>query len=313
MLSEFKLLERIRSQIPQSLRVAHGFKDDAAVIPTKKNENWLLTSDVLVDGVDFHVRKHRPEFIGRKVLAVNLSDIAAMGGAPVGFVIALGIPAAMRPAWIEKFYQGLMVLAKKYQTLCLGGDISKSKTFFAALTLLGKVEKKGYVMRSGARAGDLIGVTGRLGGSILSKHFHFEPRIHEAKFLVNHVKPSAMIDISDGFTQDLEHVIRDSRVGARVNLLKIPVSQDAREKAKGNLKNALKSALTDGEDFELIFTVSQSNKKWLDQNWEKHFPKTPLTWVGKIEKGKNLVWMKGARQVSDPAGRKKGYQHFGSI
>jgi thiamine-monophosphate kinase len=264
-----------------------------------------------VDGVDFVLGKASPQKVGRKALAVNLSDIAAMGGEPMACVIALGIPPRLTERWLGQFYRGLVRLAKKYNTLCAGGDISRSRQFFVSIALLGKVPAKELVTRGGARAGDWIGVTGRLGGSILGRHLDFEPRIREARFLASRFHPSSMIDISDGLLQDLDHILKQSGVGARLDIQKIPISQEAKKLAAGHAKKALEHALTDGEDFELLFTVSPSKAKKLTRAWKNRFSQVPLTWIGVVTKEKGKVtWTYGSESVRSPRFHQPGYRHF---
>ena len=210
---------------------------------------------------------------GRKALAINLSDLAAMGAEPTAFLIALGISSSMKKSWILRFYKGMMDLAKQYNVKCVGGDITRAKEFFVSITLIGQAKQEEIIRRAGARNGDWIAVTGNLGGSILKHHYSFEPRIKEARFLTTQFRPTSMIDISDGFLQDLEHILKASGVSAEIHLDKIPVSQDARN---------LESALTGGEDFELLFTMPQNTKSALEKVWAKKFPKVQLSWVGKI-------------------------------
>ena len=311
MIQEFRLLKKIRKKIPQVLQGSLGLEDDAAVLKGKGSDDWLLTTDCLVEGVDFLRRKTPAEWVGRKALAINLSDIAAMGGTPVACLIALGIPGSMSVRWIEKFYEGLTRLAEQFQTLCVGGDISRAKQFFASVSLIGRVRRHQYVSRRGARPGDWIAVTGRLGGSILGKHLRFEPRVAEGKFLARYFRPSAMMDISDGFAQDLEHILIQSKVRAKVDLDKIPVSPAAKKMGKGSGPASLRHALTDGEDFELLFTLPPRSVTKLDRAWKRYFPKVPLSWVGRIASGKGKIqWLCGTEPVSNPVPGRKGYVHF---
>ncbi|MBI3313497.1 MAG: thiamine-monophosphate kinase [Candidatus Omnitrophica bacterium] len=304
MQSEFKLIEDIKKIIPRKLQGPLGIGDDAALLPKiPKNHEWLLTTDVLVDGVDFRINEMRPEMIGRKTLAVNLSDIAAMGGIPAAFVISLGIPAHVKENWIHRFYKGMIRLAKQTNTACVGGDISRASNFFASVALLGHVEKGRAVTRCGAKRGDLIFVTGKLGGSILKHHYDFTPRLSEAGFLNKHFRPTAMIDISDGLIQDLEHILKSSGVGARIDFTRVPISKNAEELVRGNADKALRHALTDGEDFELLFTVRKHWRGSLKKAWKKYFPKVPLSEIGIVTAGKGKV-------INAPRLSKKGFTHF---
>jgi thiamine-monophosphate kinase len=311
MKSEFELIELLKQKIPRFLQGEIPIGDDAAVLPGRGRERFLFTTDVLVEGVDFLWGKTPPEKIGRKALAVNLSDIAAMGGEPLACVISLGIPRHVNEKWIEKFYSGMVRLAKKYTTLCVGGDLSRSREFFVSVALLGRAASNEIITRKGACPGDWIGVTGMLGGSILGRHLEFEPRIQEGRWLARRFRPSAMIDISDGLLQDLGHLLEQSHTGAIIDLNGIPVSRAAKRLAKKSRAKALRHALTDGEDFELLFAISANKKQKLEKAWKIHFPQVPLSWIGCIRGRKpQILWMRGSRAVRAFRLRRKGFSHF---
>ena len=311
MKSEFALIELLRKKIPRKMQGSFGIGDDAAVLPGSAGEKLLFTTDVLVEGVDFIRGKTRARLVGRKALAVNLSDIAAMGATPHAFVISLGIPRKLSEKWILKFYGGMIALAKKYKVLCVGGDISRSRQFFASMAMIGRTRPGEVVTRGGARPGDLIAVTGRLGGSILGRHLRFEPRIPEARFLAARFHPTAMMDLSDGLWQDLGHILKGSGVGAKLALDKIPVSRDAFKLARGNSGAALRHALTDGEDFELLFTLPVVKKESLERAWKLRFPRLPLSWIGRIVAGAGPIsCLRKGKPTAPPRLAKKGYSHF---
>lgn len=284
--------------------------EDAALI-SKRKEKTLVSTDSLVEGIDFNYGKLSPENVGRKALAMNLSDIAAMGGRPQTFLISLGIPKPLSENWILRFYDGVVKIAKKFKVKCAGGDISQARQFFASLTILGSAPPQGRVVRrSGAQAGNLIGVTGRLGGSILRHHYDFEPRIYEGQLLARK-GVTAMIDISDGLLQDLEHLLKASGKGAEIDLKQIPVSKDASQMAHHDKEKAVDRALSDGEDFELLFTISPSKKRELEQAWSRNFPRVSLSWIGRVTKEKSRIkWFYHSRPVSAPPLKRKGYSHF---
>lgn len=302
MISEFALIDRLRKIIPPSLQGMDRLTDDAAILRGRGKERFLLASDVLVEGIDFVRKKLAPEWVGRKALAVNLSDIAAMGGKPVACLVSLGIPSNLNEAWLTRFYRGLSGLAKKYGVLVAGGDISRSREFFVSIAVFGTVLADQVVKRQGAKVGDWIAVTGNLGGSLRKHHYAFEPRLKEARFLAQRFRPNAMIDVSDGLIQDLEHILKLSKVGAHLELKHIPISPEAQRLSKGDKEKALRSALTEGEDFELLFTISNSKKMALELNWKKYFPKTKLSWIGRVTRKQGLV----PRLNSS----KTGYTHF---
>lgn len=310
-MSEFSFIEYLKKEIPMTGRVCIGIGDDAAVLNLDKGKKLVVSTDVIVENVDFRIKELTPEKIGRKVLAINLSDLAAMGAKPIAFVIAIGKPKYISEIWLKRFYNGLLRIAKQYQVACIGGDSSGSKEFFASVTILGEASPDRFVTRFGAKQGDWITVTGALGGSILKHHYDFKPRVHEGLFLEKHIQPTSMIDVSDGLVQDLAHILRASRVGAILDLDKIPVSRDAIRINHGNEEKALVNALSDGEDFELLFTVSPRKKRALEKTWKKKFPQVPLKWIGKIE-GKNprISWRLNGKKVAPPKLARKGFLHF---
>ena len=312
MRGEFHLIERLKRLIPRSLQGAIPLGDDTAILPARA-KSLLFTTDVVVEGVDFLVGKGgaTPEQIGHKALAVNLSDIAAMGGKPLAFVVAWGIPRKFSEGWVLRVAQGILRLARQFKVSWVGGDISCSNQFFLSIALLGEGKPGKIILRKGARVGDSIYVTGKLGGSIRAKHLSFIPRIREAQFLVNRFLPTAMIDISDGFIQDLEHLLENSRVGAQIELEQIPISQAAWERARGNRRRALPSALIDGEDFELLFTLPRKKSQKLEEAWRRRFPKIPMTRVGRIVTSplKKIEWREGGKPLKLWF-QKKGFTHF---
>lgn len=307
-MNEFELIKNLTKVIPRRLQGRLGIGDDAGTFPGGAGE-FIFTTDAIVDGVDF-TRKARAEKIGYKALAVNLSDLAAMGAKPSAFVVTLGIPAGTNEAWLKKVYRGMTQCAAKYNTLCVGGDITKAKQFFISIALVGRVKKKEAVTRGGARVGDLIGVTGKLGGSITRHHLDFAPRLKEGSFLAA-AKVHAMIDISDGLLQDLGHILESSGRGALLDSFRIPVSEDAKKLAGKNPEKRLEHACTDGEDFELLFTAAPREKTKLEAGWKKKFPGTPLSWIGEITKDAGKIrWQKGGMPIPAPRFKQKGYSHF---
>ncbi len=306
-LGEFGLIEKLRRKLPCAPPLVCGIGDDAAVLKPSK-ENQLLTTDLLVEGVDFSFRSATPKEAGRKALAVNLSDIAAMGGEPQTALISLVLPQNAKLRAVDEFFGGIAALAKKFGVSIAGGDLSKGPCWMISVSILGRMNSVKPVLRSGAKAGDLIAVSGTLGGSILGKHLHFDPRVREGQFLARS-GANAMIDVSDGLLQDLRHILFRSKTAADLYLEQVPVSEAAFKLAKGNVKQALAHALTDGEDFELLFTVSKNAWASLGKQWSKHF-KTRLTVLGEISRGRPQLrlWFAGL----DVSGQfhSKGYDHF---
>lgn len=254
--SEFDFIARVRQLAAPSPRVPVGIGDDAAVIAFPSPAEALVTVDMLMEGVDFTFPPATPAEAGRKALAVNLSDIAAMGGRPLGAVVSVALPRERGWEFARELHAGLAALAREFDTPLIGGDTNTwDKPLAISVTLIGEAHRNGVARRNGAKSGDWIMVTGELGGSIAGKHLHFTPRLAEARALMDSGPMHAMIDISDGLAADLWHILEESRAGARLWGERIPISEAARAAASGTT-TALEHALTDGEDFELLFTVS---------------------------------------------------------
>jgi len=306
---EFKLIERIRKWVPKNAyHVIQGIGDDAAVVRMARGGLALMTTDALVEGVDFSFASVSPQQVGRKALAVNLSDIAAMGGDPKYALIALTVPKKTKTRFVAEFYKGFLRLAKQLGVNIVGGDLSSGPCWMAAVTVMGETTGKHPIFRHGARRGDLICVTGDLGGSILGKHHSFLPRLEEGRFLTE-FRVHSMIDISDGLVQDLEHVLVASRAGADLWLDRIPVSSAAKRLAKNSRGKALHHALSDGEDFELLVTVDKNRFPSLAFEWKTRFS-TPLTAIGCVAGSEPKVnFVEKGRRVPFRL-LKKGFSHF---
>lgn len=310
-MNEFDLIEYLKRKVPKSDRVPLGIGDDAAVVIPGPGKQLVVSTDAIVEDVDFILKELSPEKIGRKALAINLSDLAAIGAKPLAFVIMIGKPKTLSTDWLKRFYDGLLKLAEEYEVPCVGGDFSRAKEFFANVTIFGTCPPRRAVKRSGASAGDWIAVTGSLGGSLIKHHYDFTPRVREGILLSDRAMPTAMIDISDGLVQDLAHILRASGVGAVLDLDAIPVSRDAKRMGRGNKAKALASALNDGEDFELLFTVPLRKKISLNSLWKKRFPGVPLTWIGRIEgETPEIQWTIRGKKVPAPELLKEGFSHF---
>lgn len=309
---EFKLIEALKKKVPFKVSKGLGIGDDAALFEKNSREYSVIATDTIVENIDFKLETAKPEEIGYKALAVNLSDIAAMGAKPTYFLATLGIPERLskKKKWLTRFYAGMNLLAQKYAIPCIGGDITKARDFFLSVTVLGVVAKRDVTVRSGAKVGDRIFATGHFGGSIHGKHLKFKPRVEEGAFLARNFKINSMIDVSDGLVQDLEHILRASRVGAKIDVERIPVSSDVFKKKRKYARQALCNALSDGEDFELLFTVSKSQTTRLEYDWKKKFPRVPLCFIGEIQKGTpKIQYTSGDVKISLPL-LKKGYSHL---
>jgi len=307
-LGETALIARIRKGLPVSRKVKVAIGDDTTVIQQDKQHDLLLTVDTSIDGIDFLLKEQPADKIAKKVLAQNLSDIAAMGGVPEYALISLGMPSDLPVKTVDLFYRGLCQMARRYQVSIVGGDMSRSRQFFASVTLSGRVARDKAVLRSGAKSGDWILVTGQLGGSILGSHLNFVPRVKESLALTRRYKLNAMIDVSDGLVTDLGHLLKASGKGAVLRLDHIPIAPAARRLAQKSGETALKHALSDGEDFELLFTCAPSVARKLLK--AKGGIQTRITHIGEIMAGGGLFYQSSSTAKKVKASKWQGYQHF---
>ena len=200
---EFEFIRWLRGRLPPHTQLLVGPGDDAAVLRLVQGDRCVLTTDLLTDGVDFELEKVDPRRVGRKALAMNLSDMAAMAARPVAAVIALALPRRGGLELAKELYEGLIPLAEKYKVAIAGGDTNSWDGPLAiGVTLVGEANPAGLLLRNGAQAGDAIVVSGQFGGSILGRHLDFEPRVNEAMWLIEHVLVHAGIDASDGLSLD---------------------------------------------------------------------------------------------------------------
>jgi thiamine-monophosphate kinase len=235
-----------------------GPGDDAALLRLADGPECLVTVDLVSDGVDFQLRSTDPRRIGRKALAVNLSDIAAMAGKPLAAVIAVALPRENAFDLAVELYEGLLPLAERFDLPIAGGDLqSWDGPLVISVTLLGQPTHRGPLLRSGARPGDKIVVTGAFGGSILGRHLDFDPRIDEALLLADRYPLHAGMDLSDGLSLDLSRLANESKCGAVLDLAAVPIHADAHRLQQQSPEEgaALQHALGDGEDFELLLAV----------------------------------------------------------
>ena len=278
-LSETELIQRLTQDLPADSSVLTGPGDDCAVLDWSGSK-LLFKTDAIVEGIHFE-RDTPPEAIGRKALARALSDIAAMSGTPTHALITLGVHADMEPSFIEAVYQGLRDCAREHHVNIVGGETTSLSQLTLSISLIGKANKP--ILRTGSAVGDAIFVSGELGGSLAGHHLNFTPRLKEARWLSDQDIVHAMIDLSDGLATDLRHLLSD-QTGAELLTRALPIRRAAKERARDNPsgKTALLAALTDGEDYELLFTVSSKDAVPLLDGWKSAFPETPLHCIGKI-------------------------------
>jgi thiamine-monophosphate kinase len=309
-LTEFELIARLTRSLPTNKSVVVGVGDDCAVLDLGLPDRFVLfKTDAVVQGIHF-TAEARPQQIGHKALGRCLSDIAAMAGTPTAALVTIALPPAFDPAFIEAIYEGINTLARKHEVAIVGGETSTNpERILISISLLGTVPRGKGVLRSGAEVGDAIFVTGELGGSLAGKHLEFEPRLVEARWLASHFSVHAMMDISDGLAGDLRHMLKASRVGAELLSDSIPISRQAKLLARKHpsSKPPLLAALTDGEDFELLFTVASRDAVPVLDAWKQRFTSVPLTCIGKITEGDTLTLRdkRGIRPFTA-----NGYVHF---
>jgi len=295
-IGEFGLIEKIQKSFSNGSSVLKGIGDDAAIVSLSEKKYIVLTTDMLVE--DVHFKKSMPaEAIGHKAMACSLSDVAAMGGSPKFALVSLGIPSRLPVKYVKSLYKGMEKMAARFSTSIVGGDTVKSQKIIINVSLLGSVAPKHGVCRSGAKKGDIIFVTGPLGRSLKSGwHLKFIPRLKESQFLVQNCKPSAMIDVSDGLIADLGHILAMSRTGAILDETKIPLRKKA----------TLRQALYDGEDFELLFSMSPQKAGRLAKFALKGMRFYPIGEIIGVKQKIQLKRKNGLIQNLDV----KGYVHF---
>ncbi|MEI6073136.1 MAG: thiamine-phosphate kinase [Verrucomicrobiae bacterium] len=242
-----------------------GPGDDCAVVRCGRR-HLLLKTDCVVEGVHF-LRGHDPARVGWKALCRPLSDIAAMGGVPEFALVTIFSPPDIDAGYWENFYRGIRRAARRFGVTVAGGEISRQPSGIAvSVALTGAMDGVRPVLRSGGRPGDWLFVTGKLGGSLAGHHLDFIPRLAEGRWLARHVRPHAMMDLSDGLGSDLPRMARASGCGFHVESLPARCGTHA--------------ALTDGEDYELLFAVPEQRARRLLKDWP--FPRTPLTRIGEL-------------------------------
>ena len=325
MSSESRLIERVvrklPSQIAGGLRI--GIGDDAAVLRPRAGADWVLTTDAFLENVHFLLRVHPPEAVGYKALARATSDLAAMGARPRFFLLSLALPPSCTGKWFDRFLDGMARAARSFGLVLAGGDTTRNPLAAINLTVIGEVVPGQAVLRSGARPGDSICVSGTLGEaelglrllergghkfpagskwsphprknlkSLLQKHLYPEPRLALGEWLAKNGTATAMIDTSDGFSTDLAHLCEASGVGARVWAARIPKVTMPNDLRKLNL-DLLRLALDGGEDYELLFSVPRR----LARRLPRAVRGVPVTIIGEITRGRRVL-------LIDDAGREK--------
>lgn len=272
-LGEDRLLEQILPRLGQGAGVVAGAGDDCAVLEFAGSDKLLLLkTDCVVEGVHFTAQASA-RAVGWKAIARPLSDFAAMAGLPQFALVTLLAPASQTRRWISDLYRGLGKAARAFDVAIVGGETSRIDGPTAiSVAVSGVAEKNRWVSRSGGRPGDVLFVTGRLGGSLRGKHLRFRPRIAEARWLAKRFPVHAMMDLSDGLGADLPRLARASHVGYELDESAIPRTRGC----------SLEEALSEGEDYELLFALAPVEAKRLPREWKRKFPKLLLTPIGRL-------------------------------
>jgi len=337
-LQEFPLIRglarRFAHRAPGLIR---GIGDDAAVVEPTSQTWWHITTDLLAEGIHFDFTSASPQSIGYRAGMANLSDLAAMGADPRYMVVSLAIPRTLKPSHIVKIYTGLMNACRRDRVALIGGDTSASKTgLFLNITLIGTTPTQQALFRHGAQVGDLIYVTGTLGDSLaglrivmplhstprsiksrialssshqrflVGRHLQPTARVAEGRWLNQQRLASAAIDVSDGLSGDLRHLCEASRVGAEIELDKLPISTACHAYAKATGCPPFQLALTGGEDYELLFTAAPSSRSTIEQQARTRGYR--VTCIGNVRPKRFGIQMSsGGRRVPLPL---TSYEHF---
>jgi thiamine-monophosphate kinase len=302
-LGEDRLLDQILLHLPRGRRrkVFAGLADDCAIVEIPGSKKYLvLKTDCVVEGVHF-VHRTNASDVGWKAMMRPLSDFAAASAVPQFALITLIVPQQTKVAWVRGLYRGLRQAANRFEVSIVGGETSNTSGPVAiSVTVTGFVEKSRAASRQGGRPGDDLFVTGRLGGALKQKHLKFIPRIMEARWLTKNFSIHAMMDLSDGLGADLPRLGRASKVGFGIELQNLPVARGA----------TIDNAISEGEDYELLFAISPRDRDSLERQWRGKFPKLLLTRIGSLNR----------KMLTDPkeppglpfANRKlpRGYFHF---
>ena len=323
---EFGLIKRLAAYFNQNLSSGiHGIGDDCAVIPYQDSQSFLITTDLLVENIHFLKGKITPRDLGYKSLAVNLSDIAAMGGKPLYAFLSLGLPIDTEIEWMDQFFTGFKQLAAETSVSLLGGDTTRSESVVINVLLIGTIETALIKKRSQAIPGDFICCTGYLGDSgaglkvlveELPSNDHIEvlvqahvcPRAHlkEGAWLAQHPCVHAMMDVSDGLASDIQRIMEESHCGARIEVERLPLSPHLIQASATFGWPSQELALTSGEDYCLLVTVDPQHYSQLNEAYQACFQR-PLYHIGIILDSPKLIYTNHQQPYTPSQG---GYDHF---
>jgi thiamine-monophosphate kinase len=287
-MGEDMLLASLQRGLPRSSKF---IGDDCAVLKFRDAPNLLvLKTDCVVEKIHFRPST-APSLVGWKAMMRPLSDFAAASAVPQFALITLIVPATKSAAWVKKLYTGLKRAAARFGVAIVGGETSATRgPIMISVSVSGFVERDRSVSRAGGRKGDDLFVTGRLGGSLRGKHLKFVPRINESRWLTKNFRVNAMIDLSDGLGADLPRLAKASKLGFKIDKHALPLTPDAK----------VDNAISDGEDYELLFAASPRDRARLQKAWRQKFPRLPLTRIGSLIRPSSFI----------PHPLKRGYVHF---
>jgi len=324
---EAGILEAIQRIVtPTDPAVVVGIGDDAAVVQCRADRHLIATCDIQIDGVHFRRASAAPYEIGWKAMAINLSDLAAMGGVPRFALISLALPAELSLRWVEELYRGLTEMGSAYGIAVIGGNLSRTAgPITVDVTLLGEVEEGAVVRRTGARAGDRLLVTGTLGASgagrrlveqgiqlpgrdvLMAAHLRPSPRVHEGRTAALSALATAMIDLSDGLATDLSRLCDVNNLGVRIDAGALPIADEVRSAAAALGIDALDCALFGGEDYELLMASPPAQAGALVDRITSETG-TPVTIIGTFvpsEEGRQVITHRGSVPLAP-----QGWDHF---
>jgi thiamine-monophosphate kinase len=290
-IGEDRVLGQLFSRLSLGKEVVNGLGDDCAVVETGDHRNLLvLKTDCVIAGMHF-LPTANALHVGWKAMMRPLSDFAATSAVPQFALITLIAPDKTKVEWVEQLYRGLSRAAKRFKVSIVGGEMSGTPGPVAiSVSVVGFVERNRYVSRRGGKVGDDLFVTGRLGGALKQKHLQFVPRIVESRWLTRNFLIHAMMDLSDGLGADLPRLAKASRVGFAIELENLPVARGA----------TIDNAISEGEDYELLFAISRRERNRLLRSWHKKFPRLLLTRVGSLSQ----------RSTRNHQLLPRGYTHF---
>ena len=331
-LGEFELIHRLSSRLKfRASNTVLGIGDDCAVYPVKSGANEVISTDALVEDIHFKLSTTTPEALGRKALSASLSDIAAMGGTPKRVLVTLGIPKKISVSFLDRLYTGFNSICNLFKVELVGGDtVSSPKCFFINVSIIGEVNPGRVFTRRGARPGDLIFVTGTLGDSslglqllskkkrgafskdhkfLIGRHLDPTPRVLEARILArSRINITSMIDISDGLAQDLSHICKASKVGARIQEDRLPRSAEFSRTCNRNQIDPFPFLLNGGEDYELLFTLPPDGVKNLKRQFLK--AKALVTQIGEIALKPEKILLEKSDGRNEFLPESAGFNHF---